>query len=414
MNQQIMRDFAIIFVVSLLLIEIALRMQQYFGPIYDLQFDDVTLDGLSDVVNHKPLRKNTRKLSGSSIYGEFDGYEYNFYYDAIGIRQNTLRSNNQQDNFRINILFLGDSFIQGYDDKNTVPQHVWAYLTKTGLKTNIYNAAFYSYSPAIFIPQSKQIVPRLNPDFILVDIDETDLGDDFIKYRHLIVRDHNGKNIAVKPSPLHYEHQYGFLSIKKNPIFIVRLLKSLYHTKIHMPAFSQRFKTDNRSVLEFSRNKIENAKEIYQTEINFFRDNVIELADTLIQLVDDRRKILFLYHPHLQHLKVDSNGQYWNRFVSTTVKEVADYFHIAFYDASDELTTLFNGKPQEYYWDKNIHFNFKGLNIYGELVAKRLLKLINNTGKTQLFSDRINKTKFDCSKTKHLCDSSYPYFLPLC
>lgn len=384
MKQKTIFSWTIVIVVTLFLLEMALRIQQRFGPIYDLKFEQVSLDGISDVVNHKPLRKNTRKLSNPSMYGGFNGFEYIFYYDSNGIRENRLRSNDESGNNAIRILFMGDSFIQGYDDKNTVPQHVWVYFKKKGIGTNIYNAGFMSYSPAIFIPQSKQIIPKLKPDFVVVDIDETDLGDDFIRYQKLIVRDDYGKNIAVKFSPLFYENYYGFLKIKQQPLFIIRLMQSLYHTKIYMPAYKKHYRNDNRGILDFSRDKSGNAQGKYQKEIDFFRRNVGELAETLIDLMDDRGRILFLYHPHLQHLKSDSDGRSWNCFVSNTIKEVAETYDIAFYDASNDLRIQFKGNPQEFYWNKNIHFNFKGLKLYGELVAQRLLSLTSKTDHSNL------------------------------
>ena len=121
-------------------------------------------------------------------------------------------------------------------------------------------------------------------------------------------------------------------------------------------------------------------------EIDFFRNNVIELMETLIDLMGDSSRILFLYHPHLQHLKPDSDGRYWNHFVSTAVKEAAEAYDINFYDASDDLRILFKGSPQEFYWNKNIHFNFKGLKLYGELVAKRLFSLISKTDQSEFTS----------------------------
>jgi len=38
-----------------------------------------------------------------------------------------------------------------------------------------YNAGYTSYSPAIFVPQAKMLLPVVRPDYIVVDVDETDL-----------------------------------------------------------------------------------------------------------------------------------------------------------------------------------------------------------------------------------------------
>lgn len=364
-------------IVTLLLVEVALRIQQNLGPIYDLKFDEYTLDCLSDVVNHKPPLRKICVLSGKSIYGKYNGYKYISYFDEDGIRKNSLRYNQRHDGKRISILFMGDSFMEGYDDNNTVPQHVWVYFRKKGFLTTIHNAGCASYSPAIYIPQSKQLIPKINPDFVVVDIDETDLGDDFIRYRKLIVRDNTGRIIAVNSTPVQYEHLSGFIKINKQIFYTVRLFKTIYHTKIYMPNYEKHYREDNRHPLSFSWDKRNNVRTIYQKEIDFFRNNVSELAETLIELMGDRQRILFLYHPYLKHLQFDSNGRYWNDFVTNTIREVVETYKLPFYDATDDLRKSFGGQPQDFYWNQNIHFNFKGLKIYGEFVAKRLLALID-------------------------------------
>ena len=40
----------------------------------------------------------------------------------------------------------------------------------------------------IFVPQAKKLLPLVRPDYVVVDVDETDLYDDFARYRDLIVR----------------------------------------------------------------------------------------------------------------------------------------------------------------------------------------------------------------------------------
>ena len=177
-------EVILIILITLLLLEGMLRLQQKLGPIWDLSFDNATLEGVSDVINHQPLRKSTHILSNAEMYGDFTGYTYTAYYDRNGIRKNTLRPQQNRRQGAISVLFMGDSFMQGYDDRNTIPQHVWNYfqIRNSDLSLILYNAACLSYSSAIFIPQAKILIPQLHPDFVVVDIDETDLGDDYIRY----------------------------------------------------------------------------------------------------------------------------------------------------------------------------------------------------------------------------------------
>ena len=62
--------------------EIGLRMQQYFGPLYDLEMASINLNWESDVVNHQPTPENQNMC----IYGDLTGFSYKRSYDANGIR----------------------------------------------------------------------------------------------------------------------------------------------------------------------------------------------------------------------------------------------------------------------------------------------------------------------------------------
>jgi hypothetical protein len=50
----------------LLLAELALRLQQKIGPFYKLEFNDISLSGFSDTLNHKnpPEKPLNRPLIG--------------------------------------------------------------------------------------------------------------------------------------------------------------------------------------------------------------------------------------------------------------------------------------------------------------------------------------------------------------
>ena len=200
---------------TLLLCEGILRIQQNLGPLYDLNFETVNYDYLSDICNHKNIPVNIQKWAGMKLIK---------FYDANGIRINALRPSysNQKNIFKI--LFMGDSFMEGFDDANTLPQHIWEYLQNTNLQ-NIpmvfLNAGCGSYSPTIYIPQAKLLIPKLKPNFLVIDIDETDLGNDYISYRHLVLRDAEGKILRVKRAPLHYAFLKGFIKIKKHHNFLV-------------------------------------------------------------------------------------------------------------------------------------------------------------------------------------------------
>jgi len=362
-----------LFLLSLLILftlEVILRFQQRIGPIIDLEFEKVSLGCLSDLINHKNIGEST---------SFFNGREIRKVYDKNGIRIDKSASNYSNYNHTFKILCMGDSTMEGFDDEDTIPRYIQEYLQKTkmrGVPIRFLNAGCSSYSPAIFIPQAKMLIPLLKPDFVLIDIDETDLGDDFIRYKDLIVRDKIGKIIAVRRTPINYLFLSVFMQIKRQPLYLTRLFSKIYHTRIYMPIVIKRYRgKDNQHPLSFSWDKDGSYKK-YTTEISFFENNLTELVETFIDLMGEKRRILFIYHPHLQHINPDTSGFYWNSFVSGTIKKVCKKYQIAFYNATEDLKTSFKNDQRKYYITNDMHFNYEGLKVYSDLVSDRLFLMI--------------------------------------
>src|SRR5712691_9304760 len=93
---------------------------------------------------------------------------------------------------------MGDSFMEGLGPSDTVPVHVKHFFAQaSGRQLCVFNSACSSYSPSIFVPQAKKLIPLLKPDIVVVDVDETDLFDDYHRYRELVTRDDAGWIAAV-------------------------------------------------------------------------------------------------------------------------------------------------------------------------------------------------------------------------
>jgi hypothetical protein len=152
---------ALLAVSWLVIFEIGFRVQQVFGPLYDLEMASVNLNWESDVVNHQPTPENQNLC----IYGDLTGFSYKRSFDANGIRIIDDRELLAGCRNPASVLFLGDSFMEGYDESNTLPYHVAKYFkTERGVCLKTYNAGFTSYSPAIFVPQAKKLLPIVRPD----------------------------------------------------------------------------------------------------------------------------------------------------------------------------------------------------------------------------------------------------------
>lgn len=346
--------------------EIGFRLQQYFGPLYDLEMASVNLNWQSDVVNHQP----TPQDQSLCIYGDLTGFSYKRSFDANGIRITDDTAQQAECDNPVSVLFLGDSFMEGYDDKNTLPYHVAKYFkTERGTCLKTYNAGYTSYSPAIFVPQAKKLLPLLRPDYIVVDVDETDLYDDFARYRGLIVRNERGQNVGVKASPIGRECSTGLMEARKHPLYLMRFAAKLWHTFVHMPAVVEKNRSDF-TLFSYSQDQDADLERKYAEPLLSFRNNLHELAEVLKDYAGDGSRVLFISHPHLEHLKADAKGRLWNNLVSSSVQKVCVANNFLFFNATEALKKRSGSRPERFYWGGNdMHFSHEGLAEYSAAVA---------------------------------------------
>jgi hypothetical protein len=360
------------------MLEILLRFQQKLGPLYDLEFNQILSYSLSDTLNHihSPGEYQYSIIIGSKRFN------IKKCFDQNGIRVNKLIPHYPDDQMIFKILFMGDSFMEGFDDENTIPYRIWQnfqHKSLRNLKINFLNAGCSSYSPAVYIPQAKLLIPQLKPDIVVIDIDESDLLDDSLKYKDCIVRNDSGDIIAVKYSSAQSEFLNGFIKIKKYPLYIIRLPLKLCHTKIYPLLIDPNYRRiKSFSTLKIVYDRDKDAISKYAKEIEFFKKNLTELVRNLINMMKDKRKILFIYHSHPLRIQGDATGFYGNSFVSDTLKEVLNEQGISFYDATGDLRSIFKNQLGRYYFrrDPVSHFNFEGMKIYSNLVAQKLIPMI--------------------------------------
>jgi hypothetical protein len=348
--------------------ETGFRLQQYFGPLYDLEMADVNLNWESDVVNHQPAPENQNLC----IYGDSTGLSYKRSFDVNGIRiidDNALLADCPNP---ASVLFLGDSFMEGYDDRNTLPYHVAKYFkTERGVCLKTYNAGFTSYSPAIFVPQAKKLLPVVLPDYIVVDVDETDLYDDFARYRKLIVRNERGQNVGVKVSPIGHECSVGLMEAREHPLYVMRLVAKLWHAYVHMPSVIEKYRGSDFALFSYSQDHGPDLEQKYAEALSAFRQNLQELADVLKNYTGDGSRVLFVFHPHVQHIKPDAAGRLWNDLVSSSVQKMCATNNFLFFNATATLKQRFGSHPENFYWKSgDMHYDFKGLEQYSAAVAE--------------------------------------------
>lgn len=311
-----------------------------------------------------------QRFDRPEVYGEQVGFEYDETYNELGIKLSQLRP---QGGDGVRVLFLGDSFMQGYDDPNTIAQRAYEWVVahrKSDQPLIILNAAYTSYSPLIYAAQARHLLPVVKPDYVVVDIDETDLFDDAVRYRPRVERDDQGLVIAIRPETDRRAWIEACERTHRSPLLLLRAIGARYYpARMRWDAARKRrgerpLAVPETEEYEFSEAMVE--------QVRSFSESVDEMLKALTsQLAAER--ILIVRHPHLRHIDAGS-GWVLNRRVGEVVAEAAARHGVTFFDAQDEMTDHFGQHPERYYWNVDTRFNFEGVRLYGELVGRELLR----------------------------------------
>jgi hypothetical protein len=344
---------AVNIMLTIFLAEAVLRAQQKIGPLYDLDIHpESMLIDTSDELNHV-------HQSGSD-------------WDGNGIRK---MDEPNSEACAPRLLFLGDSFMEGLGRSDTIPYHVRNALRRIrGKDVCVFNAGASSYSPSIYVVQAKKLIPLLKADLVIVDVDETDIYDEWYRYRDLTIRDDAGSIIAVRHTPLTTEFQLGLLKSTDKKLYLSRFIAKLYFTRVQYPRiYAERMK--NKIIPIFMSDLPESdVRTTYAEQIAYFAASLDDLTQSVIRLTGSPEKLVYIHHPHLPHLK--TSGRQYNNIVSETLREVASRYGVRYYDATEDLKVRFGNDPERYYIPDDPHFNQSGARIYSIAVAEHFAETL--------------------------------------
>ena len=361
-------------VLFLLLFEVGLRIQQAVGPVVDLEFDwlDMQAGTYSDRLNHVPPLERSH-----AVVLEGETWSWTSRYDEKGLRINSLRPTPVQPG--VKVLFMGDSFVEGYDDEHTIPQVSWRKLQTFGAfrdRLVFLNAGCSSYSPLIHVVQVRELLPLVKPDVVWLEIDETDLMDDWIRYRQLVIRDDGGHVVAVRGGRTPFEEAWfgGLESIQNEPVYAVRLFKKIYLTRVEIPNLPPPDAT-YQSLFGPQLAGEDEVHDLYAEQIAFYRDNLTAVVALLKEALGPEN-VIVSYHPHYMTLEENAEGRRYNDVLSRTVREVCQANGVICHDGTelvrDWIATHPGRRVFRFPEDPFSHFTKEGMRLYGELVADAL------------------------------------------
>lgn len=334
--------------------------------------------------NNKYLFKNNENLFFHKKYSD----EIHHLRDANrwgAVRNEYLFSIiNKEESPKKTILFQGDSWIESISEIKSSENLLKEYAVKN--KYNIYNAGVTSFSPSLMNKQF-QILKKdfdISPEILVVYIDQTDIGDEFCRYKKNKVYSDDGRLLKIereKFSRATYDYSklyiYSELNLDTN---IIKVLKFPYQKLIYFlkrnynqisNVFIYGFKNRNQYKCGF--------KEIMKELINYNSSAEINFKKSLVEFLEFLKtnqkleKILVVSFPHRNHL----NSKYKvnvSKYINDVLNENFDK-RINHYDMS--ILNLNKYNPNNLYKKNDIasHLDDK---FHSTIFIKNILSKLDN------------------------------------
>jgi hypothetical protein len=288
---------------------------------------------------------------------------------------------------RLTLLFLGDSWVE----EGGLPRGVAEQLARDlrgDLCIEVINGGISSYAPSIMLLAGEQLIRKHAPDAVFINIDDTDLMDETVRYQPVTVRDEAGRIVGVlynqPPEQILVE---GFCSLERRRLFLVRLIERFYLVRVFMPHLRSLYQRrvsaaeagDSAYEVLLRPQLAHDPTASHAAEIAYFRDTVGELLTRLSTAMGSPDRVLVTYHPHLLGVETSTGSRRYNDIVPRIVAEECRKRDVEFYDAGRDLRAMYGNELTRFFrWPKDpfSHLTSEGTARYGEAVGRRFLERI--------------------------------------
>ena len=282
------------------------------------------------------------------------------------------------------ILLQGDSwfdYINGY-------QKIRGYFSNTQKNIKIINGGTTSYSPSLMNVQFTILEKDfdIKPDIIVVYVDQTDIGDEFCKYRSSRVLDERGSLIKVPyedfpihkgPFNLHEILIFSEIELKNNSkiiktqkYFNYKLIKSLNRIK---KQYQKKIKKNYPFEKCGWRKMVNYLKSPNQMAINHF-EYVLKEYFKKLNGKKYLKKIFIVTHPHKLHITPSEYKVDVSDIVARVVLDFSKIDHINFSEIISKNPNLY----KDFYKDEGWLRDKTHLNKVNHFIfIKEILKIVN-------------------------------------
>jgi hypothetical protein len=270
------------------------------------------------------------------------------------------------------ILFLGDSWLEN----GGIVDGVSTYLQSTRrvpTRVELLNGGTNSFSPSLIMLQGELLIAKYHPDLVIVNIDETDLMDESVRYRPVSIFDASDRLVAVVPSVLDRVGYATLKTLNHQPLYICRLVERVYLREVYYRRMRRDWR-DPRDEYEglFAPQLSDDPMRTHSAEIAYFDERVSEMIERLGRAVG-RNRLLVTHHPHFLHFGRDAQGRQYNHIVRDRLSELTARHGVALYDASQDMRKIHGDAfKTAFNWPKDrfSHLTIEGYRHYGAAIAE--------------------------------------------
>ena len=337
-------------------LEISLRVQQIFGPVVRLADLDRYLSEPSEIFHHR-------------VKGQPDDYVRVLARCSSDARVPAVK-----------ILFMGDSQFDNREVAEGVRRYIASRLGE-GVCVELLNGALTSYSPSLILIRGELLIRKYRPDFVVINIDETDLMDESIRYRRSTIRDDAGRILRVS-----YSHdapnqawETGERAVETHRLYIVRLFAKVYHRKVFIPRLASLLGVQEANPESiFAPQRSPDPRRTHAKEVAYFSETLAQLLDRFLALMPNSERILVTHHPHLLQLANTPPSKKYNGIVGEILSQECGKRGVPTYNALPDIPEMYGSQYASFYHsgDPFSHLVPEGNLRYGWFIGKRLFPSI--------------------------------------
>lgn len=239
-----------------------------------------------------------------------------------------------------------------------------------------------SYAPSAISLRVRSTLEWYQPDLVIVHIDETDLMDEWIRYKPGLCIDERGLPKSATPSKADWPDMFYAVALDVMagwPSYLARLAGLAVVRGLVLPrirdAIARHGELATYATI-MAPQRSWRAWEEYADEIRWFEQR-LEAMITLIEGKAPEAKIVLLSHPHAPHL--EGNPKIVYRFsVAEVLRRFSEKRNITYVDARQHLDEIYGpSRAGVFQWpaDPFSHLTPDAARRYGSWVGKEVIRI---------------------------------------